>query len=95
MTEQLREYLNAKEHFKLAEERKMKAIVALRKSCDHSKVAEAPYDSSIYRDTYDPPKRLCEICGIEEERSCTGWKILTTEYVKHVSRDKLSQLPTP
>ena len=68
-----------------------KELKQLQSLCNHPKVCECDYLPMEFFSSL-PPRRICEVCGLEEEGWGCGYKVLTTEYVKQVSRDKFYSL---
>ena len=69
------------------------ALLALREKCSHDKVAECEVRLSGIWNDREPERRICETCGTEEEYDgCGKWHVLSTPYVRPVSRDELYRL---
>lgn len=54
---------------KLIEQRN-ELLTSIREECLHLKIAEVDYSPSTHFFHAQPPKRICEVCGVEEE----GWR---------------------
>ncbi len=69
------------------------ALKALQASCSHDKVSECEWEQMEYIDSLHP-RRICETCGVEEEGKSImgGYKTLTCDRVRRVSRDTLYAL---
>jgi NADH pyrophosphatase NudC (nudix superfamily) len=73
-------------------------LIELQQKCihPHEVVIQAPYQSSSYFSDSEEI-RFCTMCGLQEERSCTGWHYIinrTGEYgrgepFKQVKRDDI------
>ncbi len=69
----------------------------LQSGCNHphENIIQAPYKSGTFFNFEE--LRLCTMCGLQEERPCTGWKYIinqTGEYgtgipLRKVTRDEL------
>lgn len=65
---------------------KIKGLVAeLQSKCGHESVIETPYEPENLVSYFDPSRRICAICALEEGSEC-GFKILTAEPIKIVPR---------
>ncbi len=63
----------------------------LQKTCPHNLIAECPYKPAGLIMDAQPPSRICEVCGFEEEGWGYGYKVLTGDRFRQVSRDDLSK----
>jgi hypothetical protein len=70
---------------------KKEKLKELQDTCNHLFIAEAPYISGDYIIS-TPPRRICEICGIEENGWGCGHKILITQRPRNISRDELYEM---
>ncbi len=59
---------------------------ALQKECNHSQVVEVEYSHSVYFNS-SPPRRLCLLCGLEEDGWGCGYQKLRTEPI-HIFSDR-------
>ena len=91
MMNKLEQFELVKRELKLAKDNFDEALENLQKTCKHEKVVECEYKHNEYIASF-PASRLCEICGTREDEKYGEYNILTTEYVKRVSRDTLYRI---
>lgn len=59
-------------------------------TCEHPLVAECDYRSEGHFNYAEPPRRICEVCGVHEPGWGAGWQIFKhTTHTRRVSRDQL------
>ncbi len=79
------EYQQAHAETVKAQEKESALLSVLRENCNHSLVAEVPYEPGSEVKSYQLAFRICEICGLDEEGAF--YKVLTAKRARIVSRE--------